>query len=130
MATVTARIGKAHFATEIHANNHKLLADEPLEHGGQETGFSPSELLAASLAACTSITLRMYADRKSWPLESVEVEIDFERDAATNTASMLRKIKLLGNLDDAQKQRLLQIADKCPIHQTLTHPITIQSELA
>ncbi len=129
MAKITANIGRTPYATTLSNENHTLLADEPIEEGGGNTGFTPDELLAASLAACTSITLRMYADRKGWPLDSVEVAVDFERDSVTKTASMLRKIKLFGTLDDEQKSRLLQIADKCPIHQTLTHSISIQSTL-
>lgn len=129
MAKVTANIGRTPYATTLSNESHTLLADEPIEEGGGNTGFTPDELLAASLAACTSITLRMYADRKGWPLDSVEVAVDFERDSVTKTASMLRKIKFFGTLDDEQKSRLLQIADKCPIHQTLTHSISIQSTL-
>ena len=129
MPSVTANIGREHFATRIKTATNQLIADEPLDHGGGDTGFSPAELLAAALSACTSITLRMYADRKAWPLESVEVVIDIERDEQANATTIVRRIKLFGSLDEEQKQRLLQIADKCPIHQTLTHPITIQSAL-
>jgi putative redox protein len=129
MSTVKAAIGKEHYATSIRSATNQLTADEPADFGGGDVGFSPSELLAASLAACTSITLRMYADRKAWPLESVEVEVDFERDAEAKASTFSRKIKLLGNLDEEQKTRLLQIANKCPIHQTLTHPITINTHL-
>jgi putative redox protein len=129
MTTVRAIIGKAHYATTIHSANNQLTADEPTDFGGDDLGFSPAELLAASLAACTSITLRMYADRKIWPLESVEVEVDFERDAETKTSTFSRKIKLLGDLDAEQKSRLLQIANKCPIHESLTHPITVNTHL-
>jgi putative redox protein len=129
MANVTAKIERTPYATTLRNDTHTLLADEPVEDGGGNTGFTPDELLAASLASCTSITLRMYADRKGWPLESIEVSVNFERDPVTKTGSMLRKIKLFGTLDDEQKSRLLQIADKCPIHQTLTHSISIQSAL-
>ena len=130
MATVTAHIGTAHYATTLRTAQHQLIADEPPEHGGGDTGFSPSELLAASLAACTSITLRMYADRKQWTLESAEVEVTVERDAAAKSTVFTRKIQLLGALDDEQRHRLLDIANKCPIHQTLTQSITINTSLA
>ena len=83
MANVTAKIDQAHYATTLKSGLHQIIADEPLEEGGTDLGFSPDELLAAALSACTSITLRMYADRKAWPLESVEVDVNFERDAAT-----------------------------------------------
>jgi len=130
MAKVTAQIGTKHYATSIRSAGNELVSDEPYEEGGEDAGFAPDELLAASLAACTSITLRMYADRKAWPLESVEVEVNFERDAVAKTSSIVRNIKLFGTLDDEQKHRLLQIANKCPVHQTLSNPITIHTALA
>lgn len=129
MANVHARIEKAHYATTIRSASNEIVADEPLDQMGGDSGFSPSELLGASLAACTAITLRMYADRKGWPLEAVEVDINVERDAATKMSTIIRNIQLFGSLDEEQKSRLLQIADKCPMHQTLTQPITIQSHL-
>lgn len=129
MASVTAKIDQAHYATTLKSGQHQIITDEPLEEGGTDLGFSPDELLAAALSACTSITLRMYADRKAWPLKSVAVEVNFERDAESKTSLILRKIKLFGPLDAEQKQRLLQIADKCPVHQVLTNLITIQTEI-
>ncbi|MDX1912997.1 MAG: OsmC family protein [Saprospiraceae bacterium] len=129
MNTVRAAIHQNKYAVQISAGNNVLIADEPPEHGGGDTGFSPSELLAAALSACTSITLRMYADRKAWPLEAVQVEVTFERDEAGKNTTIVRKINLVGPLDETQKHRLMQIADKCPIHSILTHPIAIQSTL-
>jgi putative redox protein len=129
MANITAHIGRTHYVTTIRNASNELIADEPLEQGGTDAGFSSSELLASSLAACTSITLRMYADRKGWPLEAIEVAINFERDVDTKTSLFVRNIKFFGTLDDEQTQRLLQIADKCPIHQVLTSPIRIQTVL-
>lgn len=129
MSTVTAHIGQAHYATTLRTAHHQITADEPQDLGGSDTGFAPSELLAASLAACTSITLRMYADRKQWPLEGVEVEVVVERDAAAKSTVFTRKIQLIGTLDDEQQQRLLSIANKCPIHETLTQSITIHTSL-
>lgn len=130
MSTVTAHIGQAHYATTLRTAHHQITADEPHDLGGSDTGFAPSELLAASLAACTSITLRMYADRKQWPLEGVEVEVSVERDAAAKSTVFTRKIQLIGTLDYEQQQRLLGIANKCPIHETLTQSITIHTSLA
>jgi putative redox protein len=129
MSTVHAHIGKDHFKTEIKSEKNTLWADEPLSNGGEELGFSPSELLAASLSACTSITLRMYADRKGWPLEEVKVEVNFERDTTANTSKITRNIALIGNLDEGQRNRLLDIANLCPIHKTLSNPISIVSFL-
>lgn len=129
MATVTAHIGQARYATALRTANHQITADEPPEHGGGDMGFAPAELLAASLAACTSITLRMYADRKQWPLEAAEVEVSVERDAAAKSSVFTRKIQLRGGLDEEQRERLLSIAEKCPIHQTLSQSITIHTSL-
>lgn len=129
MAKVTGDIGKTRFATTLRTQSNELLADEPITHGGGESGFSPGELLAASLVACTNITLRMYADRKGWPLDAVAVSVDFHYDMATRTTKIERNIQLFGTLDEAQRLRLLQIAEKCPIHQALTHPITIHTAL-
>jgi len=129
MSTVHAHIKKDHFKTEIKSEKNTLWADEPLVNGGEELGFSPSELLAASLSACTSITLRMYADRKGWPLEEVKVEVNFERDTTANTSKITRNIALIGNLDEGQRNRLLDIANLCPIHKTLSNPISIFSFL-
>lgn len=129
MASVTASIGQIPYLTTIRNEHHTIQADEPIEEGGGNAGFAPDELLAAALAACTSITLRMYANRKGWSLESMEVEVNVTRDPQTKSTSMLRKIKLFGTLDDEQKNRLLQIAEKCPVHQSLSHSISIQSVL-
>src|SRR3954471_10649312 len=101
MATVSAHIGKEHYRTDITSGEgNKIIADEPLAHGGGNAGFTPSELMSASLAACTSITLRMYADRKHWPLETVDVHITFERNTGENATAIQRKITLTGALDD------------------------------
>ena len=129
MANITASIGPAGLVTQVHSATHQLVADEPIKAGGTETGFTPSELLASALAACTSMTLRLYADRKGWPLESAEVNVHFERDTIAKQATFVCTIRLVGSLDAAQKQRLLEIADKCPLHQVLTQPITINSQL-
>jgi len=130
MISIHAHIEKAHYRTSIAATLNTLVADEPKEHGGEELGFSPSQLLASSLGACTCITLRMYADRKQWPLEGVEAEVTYTFDRSTNSSQMTRSIKLLGTLDNEQRERLLQIANQCPIHKTLTSPIHIQTTLA
>lgn len=129
MAKVTATIGREHYTTIIQSGHHQIVSDEPVEEGGTDAGCTPDELLAAALSACTNITLRMYADRKSWPLDAVEVEIIMERDPKAKTTSFLRKIKFIGPLDEEQTSQLLEIADKCPIHQALSHPISIQTTL-
>ena len=125
MAKVSAVIKKEPYKTEIVSGQNKLVADEPISNGGMGIGFSPGELLAASLASCTSITLRMYADKKEWPLDMVEVNVEFERNEEKNTSTIIRKIHLLGILDAEKKERLMAMADKCPMHKTLSNQINI-----
>jgi putative redox protein len=127
MSKVLAKILEAHYRTIIQTATHQLIADEPKGSGGEDLGFSPSELLSASLSACTSITLRMYADRKGYPLEGAEVEVVFEK--VENTTILTRNIKLIGALTEEQKTRLLQIANQCYIHKTLTNPIQIMTNI-
>ncbi len=123
-----ARIGHDHFKTEIISNGHSVIADEPTDVGGTSQGSSPSEFLLVALASCTAITLRMYADRKKWPLDKIEVEVNFEKlDSKT---SFTREILMEGTIDDSQRQRLLQIANACPVHKILSNPIEINTTLA
>jgi putative redox protein len=127
--TVNAHIKADHYATVLTNNRHTLVADEPLDFGGTDLGFSPSELLCSALAACTCITLRMYADRKGWALTDVKADISVERDKETNTTRFNRQISLSGDLTEQQQTRLLNIANQCPIHKTLTNPIVIDTAL-
>jgi len=107
------------YAQEVTAGRHTLAADEPVSMGGQDKGPAPYELLLSSLGACTSITLRMYAGRKQWPVEKISVTLTHHKDESGKDI-ITRDIALTGNLDETQRQRLLEIANKCPVHQTLT----------
>ncbi len=129
MVNISASIRKEHYAVEIKSpTGNVLIADEPPEIGGKNLGFAPEELLIAALAACTSATLRMYADRKGWDLEKVLVDISLER-AETGTRTIInRKLQFEGKLDEKQKERLLEIAEACPVHKILTQPIEIQTK--
>jgi putative redox protein len=124
---------------EIRAGSHSLIADEPVEAGGTDAGPGPYELLLAALGACTSMTLQMYARRKSWPLEKVEVSLSHGRihaedcqDCETKEGRITqieRYISLTGDLTAEQRQRLLEIAQHCPVHKTLTGEISIKDYL-
>ena len=129
MNKIIAHTGKELYKTEIKSATHTIISDEPESNGGKDLGFEPKELLASSLAACTSITLRMYANRKGWNLTDVKVEVTFDADSTENKFKIIRNIQLFGDLDNDQKARLLNIADKCPIHKILTNPIEITTEL-
>jgi len=130
MTKITSRIGKDLYKIEIKTpTGNTLISDEPLESGGLDLGFSPTELLASSLAACTSATLRMYADRKGWDLTEVKLKVELERDMESKKTVLIRHIQLFGNLDESQKSRLLTIANSCVVHRILTNPIEIQTSI-
>ena len=136
---VLAEIGAHGYLTELDAGGHPLLADEPKEVGGSDLGPSPYQLLNAALGACTAMTLRMYADRKKLPLEGVRVRLEHDKvhskdcvDCPQGVARVdviERQIELEGDLDDAQRQRLLEIADRCPVHRTLHEAVVVRSRL-
>lgn len=128
MASITATIGTEHYRTEVKTETNTLIADEPLSMGGDDLGFSPDELLASALGACTTATLRMYADRKGWTeLTGLKVEVTFNRGADRSFVN--RDIMLEGPLSEEQKARLLDIANRCPVHRTLSNPINISTTL-
>ncbi|MDZ7708574.1 MAG: alpha/beta fold hydrolase [Trueperaceae bacterium] len=117
------------YATDAYAGGFPLRADEPEKVGGTDTGPTPNELMRVALASCTSITLRMYADRKKWPVTSIEVEVDSnsERKQGTVHTTFERRVRLVGDLDDEQRGRLMEIADRCPVHRTLEGEVTIDT---
>jgi putative redox protein len=129
MINVKAIIGDTNYKTNIFTETNRILSDEPLENGGQDHGFNPFELLASSLASCTCATLKMYMNRKDWTVEEIIVEVSLEQDKERNITQMNRKISFNGLLTEAQKQRLLAVANACPVHKALTHPIQITTTL-
>jgi putative redox protein len=123
------------FQQEITAGEHRAIADEPVSVGGLDSGFTPYELVLAGLGACTSMTLRLYAERKALPLERVTVSLTHAKihaadcaDCETNEGMLdriERKVRLEGNLDAAQRAKLIEIAEKCPVHRTLESEIDV-----
>lgn len=127
MVTVSERAG-GKYTNDVTTSRHHLYADEPVALGSSDLGPTPFEYLAAGLGACTTITLRMYADRKKWPMEHVSVDVSQSRNDAGRHV-FTRKLTFTGDLDSAQLQRLIEIADKCPVHKTLSAGSDIITEL-
>ena len=134
---VEVRGGSAGYLQQVVAGPHRFVADEPLSAGGTDLGPTPYDLLLAGLGACTSMTLKMYADRKGWPLEQVEVRLRHDRvhakdceDCASSEGRVDvidRVVRVEGDLDAEQRARLLEIADRCPVHRTLENEIKIRT---
>jgi putative redox protein len=137
---VVTSAGEGIFPQLISAHGHRLRADEPVEAGGTDTGPGPYDFLLAGLGACTAMTLRLYADRKKWPLANAHVTLRHNKIHAEDCAEcetkagmldkMERMIRLDGPLDADQKARLMEIADKCPVHRTLTSEVRIETRIA
>ncbi|MGV9013084.1 MAG: OsmC family protein [Flavobacteriales bacterium] len=127
--TTHTHIGRDHYRMEVRTATLKLIADEPADSGGTGQGFNAHQLLAASLGACTNATLRMYADRKEWPLEAIDTEVAISHGESFDITEIKRSIRLTGDLDQTQRTRLLEIADRCPIHRTLSGTISIGTKL-
>jgi putative redox protein len=132
---IARRVGK--FRTEVQMGEHRLTADEPRAAGGEGAGPDPYDLLLAALGACISMTVTLYSDRKGWPLEGVEVALSHRRVYAEDCADcgerepgelldrIERRVTFLGPLDPQQRQRLEEIAGKCPVHRTLSGNVVI-----
>ena len=137
--TVIVHGNAAGFAQEISVGPHRLAADEPVAAGGTDTGPNPYDLLLAGLGACTSMTVAMYARRKQWPLEAVTVRLRHSKIHAADCEScetkeglldrIERDVEFTGPLSEEQRARLLEIANKCPVHRTLTSEVDIQTRL-
>ncbi len=136
---VAVSIGNEGFTSEVIAGNHRLTADEPKDFGGNDFGPSPYDFVASGLGACTAMTMRMYAERKKWNLQKVIVHVNHGKEHAMDAQEentpqrkidvFKREIEIYGELDESQRQRLMQIADKCPVHKTLEANAKIETKI-
>ena len=135
---VYARIGPTGYRVDVDAGSHSFVVDEPVSFGGSDAGATPYDHLLGALGGCMAITLRMYADRKQWPLEGVHVRLRTTRSHVPDCEAcetqevglpaIERQIELEGPLTDEQRERLLFVAGRCPVKQTLERGIRMQSE--
>ena len=124
-----ARRNGADFAHDVEIRSHHVVADEPENNGGGDTGPSPQELLAASLASCTAVTIEMYARRKGWDLGDVTVDVDYEPAQRGSPTRFQMSVKLPKELPEEQRERLMQIAAKCPVHRTLEGEVMFEESV-
>jgi len=127
--TAITELDRSHYRTKVYAGGHFIYSDEPADLGGTDEGMTPAALLLASLGSCTAITIRMYADRKEMALEAIKIHlsIDNKEEELNKDTNISRQIEFIGDLTDKERDKLLQIADKCPIHKILSNPISITS---
>lgn len=128
VTTLLAVLGEEDYVVSLQARNHEILADEPEEIGGKDQGLTPYELLLGGLGSCTSVTLKMYAQRKGWIVEDIDVKLELTVEQG-KTPVITRRINVKGDLAPDQCDRLLQIANNCPVHKLLANPIDIKSAL-
>ncbi len=136
---VVANLGEEGYTTQMRAGRHYFIADEPESVGGNDFGPTPYDLLSAALASCTSMTIQMYVRRKKWPLENVETHVTHDKlhakdceNCERNTSKIdvfEREVVLQGNLDSGQREKILEIANKCPVHRTLSNKIEVRTRL-
>lgn len=125
----TARRQNGSLIHDVEIREHTLQADEPEERGGNDSGPSPQELLAASLASCTAITIEMYADRKGWDIGEVAVDVDYEPAQRGSPTKFSMSVHLPKELPEEQRERLMQIAAKCPVHRTLESEVMFEERV-
>ncbi len=128
---VKAVAGEVPYTTQIVSGIHKIISDEPAEHGGADKGMKPHDLLLAALCSCTCITIKMYALRKGWKLVEVTSAaiLNRETESGKQTTSVIQEIHLTGERDEIQRNRLIEIGTKCPVHKTLSPAMNIELHL-
>jgi putative redox protein len=124
-----ARRNGGEFKHDVEIRDHDLIADEPKDQGGTDEGPSPQELLAASLATCTAVTIEMYAKRKGWDIGDVEVDVNYEPAQKGSPTKFTMAVRLPKELPEEQSERLMQIAAKCPVHRTLEGEVMFDEKL-
>jgi len=126
--TAITELDKSNYLTKVYSGGHFIYVDEPEEIGGTDAGMNPKALLLASLGSCTAITIRMYADRKNIPLEAIKIHLSIcTEENWTNIPKITCKIELAGDLTSIEINRMMEIAEKCPVHKMLTNPIQIET---
>jgi putative redox protein len=125
----TARRENGKFSHDVAIRDHRVTADEPEENGGDDAGPSPQELLAASLASCTAITIEMYAKRKNWEIGDVQVDVNYEPAHRGSPTKFAMEVQLPKELPAEQREKLMQIAAKCPVHRTLEGEVMFEERV-
>jgi putative redox protein len=129
MKAIARRVGSDGLKHHISVGSHKLTSDEPASHGGTDVGPNPQELLAASLASCSAITMEMYAKRKGWDIGDVIVEVDYEPAQRGSPTKFQMAVRLPKELPEEQREKLMQIVAKCPVHRTLEGEVMFDEKL-
>ena len=128
MRASSRRVGQK-LEQHIAVRQHEVTADEPVDHGGEDAGPSPQELLAASLASCTAVTMEMYAQRKGWDVGEVVVDVDYEPAQRGSPTRFVMDVQLSKELPEEQRERLMQIAAKCPVHRALEGEVMFEERV-
>ena len=126
---LTAVLDSGNYATTINHGDHEIKSYEPIDRGGLNKGLTPKQLLASSLASCTTITLKMYADRKGWKIDRISIHINYLTAYDKENPHLTSTIKIDGELDNKEMDRMMVIAQKCPVHKLLSRSISIHTTL-
>ncbi|OKH17984.1 OsmC family protein [[Limnothrix rosea] IAM M-220] len=129
MATINVSSNGTRYGQNVSVRDFQFVADEPSSIGGDDRGATPMEYVLAGLGACKAITIRMYAERRGWSLDTVDVQINYERSSAKEKPFVQAQLIFSGDLDEAQRARLKEIGDRCPVHRFLSEQLTIETTI-